>query len=631
MTSTIGSGFGNMDMLKSQIMTMMALKGGDTEKSIFTAIYAIMLISIIDAFFKYLPIMMKKIEEFGKYYLDNKLNTITMPEIIGNNKTNVLESSITLIRNYKDNEKDTSNSKNVVVHDYELVDAAIDYICSLDNTTHLRFINKYYINTKDEIIINKDIKAKMDCIEFETKTNQIEFISIKIYSETLKISDIKLFLEKIHNSYRIEKSNNLGSQRYFFNELHIEPMKEIGGGYRYETAPKRLTFTMTPFNTFKNMNNIFGSHVKEVRDRVNLFINNSEWYEKRGIPYTLGILLHGNPGCGKTSLIKAIAKETNRHVINITIRKTTTQSQLLNLFFNENIIISKSSSDTVTIAIPLDKRIYVIEDADCMTDIVLDRKYLETIKTNDTKELLNYIDPNSKSIDKDISNMIKTTYLYDENKNDITCKNSKQEFSPITGLPITNNVKNKNEENKDELTLSFLLNLLDGVLETPGRILIMTSNYPKRLDKALIRPGRIDVNVHVKNADVDMIIEIICHFYNITDDNELMHIRNSININLDQVFSPAEIIAILCNNYKSYINAINEMECKMKQKENENEQLDNIIKSFNTNSTTTQSDIVTQDDTVSNSNNNFNNFNNFNSNFGVNDYNLVLSGRSLID
>merc|ERR1712211_60304 len=46
-----------------------------------------------------------------------------------------------------------------------------------------------------------------------------------------------------------------------------------------------------------------------------------------------------------------------------------------------------------------------------------------------------------------------------------------------------------------KLTLATLLEVLDGVMEMDGRMLIITTNYPERLDKALIRPGRIDMKV----------------------------------------------------------------------------------------------------------------------------------------
>jgi hypothetical protein len=48
---------------------------------------------------------------------------------------------------------------------------------------------------------------------------------------------------------------------------------------------------------------------------------------------------------------------------------------------------------------------------------------------------------------------------------------------------------------KDKLNLSGLLNVLDGVVDTPERILIMTTNHPEQLDPALIRPGRIDKKI----------------------------------------------------------------------------------------------------------------------------------------
>lgn len=48
-------------------------------------------------------------------------------------------------------------------------------------------------------------------------------------------------------------------------------------------------------------------------------------------------------------------------------------------------------------------------------------------------------------------------------------------------------------------TLSGLLNVLDGVGSQEGRIVIMTTNKPERLDSALVRPGRVDMKVHLGN------------------------------------------------------------------------------------------------------------------------------------
>ncbi|KAI1453864.1 P-loop containing nucleoside triphosphate hydrolase protein [Annulohypoxylon moriforme] len=45
-------------------------------------------------------------------------------------------------------------------------------------------------------------------------------------------------------------------------------------------------------------------------------------------------------------------------------------------------------------------------------------------------------------------------------------------------------------------SLSGLLNALDGVASSEGRILLMTTNQPDRLDEALLRPGRVDQKIY---------------------------------------------------------------------------------------------------------------------------------------
>lgn len=44
------------------------------------------------------------------------------------------------------------------------------------------------------------------------------------------------------------------------------------------------------------------------------FINTPAWYSDRGIPYRRGYLLHGPPGCGKSSFITALAGELERGI-----------------------------------------------------------------------------------------------------------------------------------------------------------------------------------------------------------------------------------------------------------------------------------------------------------------------------
>lgn len=48
------------------------------------------------------------------------------------------------------------------------------------------------------------------------------------------------------------------------------------------------------------------------------------------------------------------------------------------------------------------------------------------------------------------------------------------------------------QKSDNRLTLADLLNAIDGVTSGTGNILVMTTNFPEKLDPALVRPGRID-------------------------------------------------------------------------------------------------------------------------------------------
>ena len=57
-----------------------------------------------------------------------------------------------------------------------------------------------------------------------------------------------------------------------------------------------------------------------------------------------------------------------------------------------------------------------------------------------------------------------------------------------------------------------LFQLLDGILSFDGMVVIATTNYYKRLDEGLIRPGRFPIQVEVHNFDRAMALEMVKNF-----------------------------------------------------------------------------------------------------------------------
>lgn len=60
--------------------------------------------------------------------------------------------------------------------------------------------------------------------------------------------------------------------------------------------------------------------------------------------------------------------------------------------------------------------------------------------------------------------------------------------------------RKKNDEFKNNISFSGLLNLLDGIAHIHKQIIFMTTNCFMVLDKALVRPGRVDINIEFKYA-----------------------------------------------------------------------------------------------------------------------------------
>lgn len=71
----------------------------------------------------------------------------------------------------------------------------------------------------------------------------------------------------------------------------------------------------------------------------------------------------------------------------------------------------------------------------------------------------------------------------------------------------------RKQDAKVEISFSGLLNALDGVGAQEGRIVVLTTNHRERLDAALIRPGRIDVEVELGNASASQLRTLFLRFH----------------------------------------------------------------------------------------------------------------------
>ena len=433
-----------------------------------------------------------------------KIKHVEIPYISDNRKINELYKAVSW---YLSTNTDIDYSKETdlqYVYEKSLVPENINYIKSNLGINKIMGQNK-----------KKEIKFKKYIIQYELNTELLT-----IYSEREKKREnykIKLWvvIDQFVKTDILEEFSQLCITKYIDSLTSTTWKQQI-----YINKDNKWIGELSN-NTRKLETVILQNSLKhEIKDDFTRFINSEEWYTSLDIPYNRGYMFYGRPGTGKTSLIRGISLHFKRHIHFLMLQNIKSDMELLELFKSilckETIIViedidamitavknrellnnynkqdsdsdsnSDSDSETVTYKkININNEIGTETEMDCIN---------ETKKSNKLKKKMKKLEKQNKKLEKQNKELDKPGYK----KRDFGFENETNSNNTKTGI-----------------TLSGILNALDGIVSSPGRILIMTTNHPEILDDALIRPGRCDAKYYFDYCDKSQIKELYQMFFNI--------------------------------------------------------------------------------------------------------------------
>lgn len=311
--------------------------------------------------------------------------------------------------------------KDAVFSCYRSLDRNREKISAIMPTSLIEIDNvKLLINKSTQTVQNKQLNNIKDTI------------TVNIYAD--KMENIKEFVDKCYAYYQKTTLDDIMNNSYFFTPVVVD---------------KSISYYQLPFNVKKSFQDLYFDEKNHVIEYLNKLRN--------GSISKFGLLLYGEPGCGKSSLIKAICNYLSYSVVEVKLSLITNDTELRRVIHSPEITVIESGVNKV-IQLPLNRRIYVFEDIDADSTIVHHRVNVEKKKKS---ELSNAISTLAETLDK---------------KDD-----------------------SDKEEKKNSLSLSGILNALDGIIEMNGSVIIMTTNHVEKLDPALIRHGRVSMQIEMSN------------------------------------------------------------------------------------------------------------------------------------
>jgi hypothetical protein len=425
----------------------------------------------------------------------------------------------------------------------------------------------------ERITATRNDKQNSECMDFKK-------INFTIMMEKKRSLDILYkFINKCETVYNKKIEDRMTDKIFIYEFLQSENSnnQKYNDDNDSPKAQKSTNIVCSEYllNTTKDLrNNCFFTDVDKIIKRIDFFINNKEWYKSRGIPYQLGFLFYGPPGCGKTSTIKAIARMLDRHIVNVNeIDKIKKVSDLKNIFYGSYINGR---------FIPTHKRIFVIDEFDKILDSIEEKPSIAAAMGAMGAMRANIL---TGMLGIDISNSGVIAFDSDGSDGGISCSKkdaggicdsgeddgdkSKSDFGNGNGNGSGKKRKGKSDEanmnsaslmkGKSVISDADILTIMDGLVESSGRIIICTANNPGKISEPFKRPGRLDEHIEFTKCTRKMIINLLELFFDTKLSDTQLEILNNKENDIDYKLSPAEINKLCFSNTDDLEKVINDI------------------------------------------------------------------------
>ena len=198
---------------------------------------------------------------------------------------------------------------------YQQIAWYIEKSCKMNKLSLKSFYKKSRFDNKD--LTNKiPIYGPDNDLETEiTYDGEIIFVIVQITSGKESTEKITLFSKSIETLKNCVKNCSEEYTTYMEQYQNISYCMFVWGNQNY-----RNDWGSTPINVIKNKTNVFLSEKNsKIFDSITKFHKSKKLYDTLSIAYKKGILLHGIPGSGKSSIVYAIAYEFKMNIYKVSL------------------------------------------------------------------------------------------------------------------------------------------------------------------------------------------------------------------------------------------------------------------------------------------------------------------------